>query len=296
MSGTRTVLVTGATGHVGGQVVTQLRDVEGVRVRALSRDPGAASATLGAGVETVGGDLTAPDTLTAALRGVDAVFLVFPSVTADHAARPLITTMTTHVRRIVYLSTHGVPEQPDQHAQPNGRIVGSHAHLEGLIAATAAEYTFLRASGFAANTLAWAEQIRRSDVLRWFAPDATRALVHEADLAAAGVRALTEDGHQGVAYHLTGPEQLTQVEQLAAIGDALGRSLRFEAIDGSDAAAELFPDLPVEVAAAIIASHAAMVERPEPMTDTVARLTGRPARSFAQWARDHVDDFAAPAG
>jgi hypothetical protein len=71
--------------------------------------------------------------------------------------------------------------------------------------------------------------------------------------------------------------------------------LRFEAIDGTDAAAELFPGLPAEIATAIIASHAAMVAHPEPMTDTEARLTGRPARSFAQWAHDHVDDFAAPA-
>jgi uncharacterized protein YbjT (DUF2867 family) len=257
MSAIRTVLVTGATGHVGGQVVSQLSAVGSIRVRALTRDPEAASAGLGAGVEIVGGDLTVSHSLTAALDGVDAVFLVFPSVTADHAARPLVTTMTERARRIVYLSTHGVPEKPDRRAEPDGRILGSHAHLEGLIAASAAEYTFLRASGFAANTLAWAAQIRRSDVLRWFVPDARRALVHETDLAAVGVRALTEDGHHGMAYHLTGPDQLTQVEQLAAIGDALGRSLRFEEIDGTDAVAELFRGLPAEVGAAIIASHAA---------------------------------------
>lgn len=263
----------------------------GTKVRALARDPARASVVLGEGVEVVGGDLVEPDTLTAALDGVDAVFLVFPSVAADKVARELVSKLTKHARRIVYLSTYGVPDEPDEHAEPDGSIVGSHAHLEGLIAATAVEYTFLRASGFAANTLGWAEQIRRSDVVRWCHPGARRALVHEADLAAVGARALTEDGHDRMAYHLTGPEQLRQVEQLDAIGDALGRSLRFEEIDAARAAAELFPGMPADVVASIIEAHAAMVTHPEPATDTVERLTGRPALPFARWARDHVADF-----
>ena len=163
------------------------------------------------------------------------------------------------------------------------------------LAAAPGTATFLRASGFAANTLGWAEQIRRSDVLRWFHPEAKRALVHEADLAAIGVRALTEDGHDRSAYHLTGPEQLTQVEQLHAIGAALGRSLHFEEIDAAVAGAELFPGMPDVVVASIIAAHGAMVAHPEPVTDMFERLTGRPALPFAQWARDHVGDFAGPA-
>jgi uncharacterized protein YbjT (DUF2867 family) len=295
MTGEQTVLVTGATGHVGGQVVAQVAGASGVRVRALSRDPAAAAASIGSGVELVGGDLAAPETLREALVGVDAVFLVFPSVAADRSAGVLVAALTRHARRVVYLSAHGVPDRPDERAEPDGTILGSHAYLEGLIAASAREYTFLRASGFATNTLAWAPQLRRGDVLRWFLPDAKRALVHEADLAAVAVRGLIEEGHTGMAYHLTGPEQLTQVEQLAAIGAALGRSLRFEEIDAARAATELFPGLPVDVAASIIASQAEMVARPEPVTATVARLIGRPALPFAQWARDHVGDFTRPA-
>ena len=287
-------MVTGATGHVGGQVVRLLAG-EGVRVRALSRDPAAASAALPPEVEVVGGDLTAPDTLTAALDGADAVFLVFPSVTADASARSLVRALTGQVRRIVYLSAAGVPSTPDPRAEPGGGILASHAHLEGLIAAAATEHTFLRASGFATNTLGWAAQLRRSDVLRWFHPDARRALVHEADLAAVGVRALTEDGHAGRAYHLTGPEQLTQAEQLAAIGAAVGRELRFEVVDPAEVGPDLFPDLPAEVVGGIVAGHAAMVAHPEPATDVVSRLLGRPALSYARWARDHARDFTGPA-
>jgi uncharacterized protein YbjT (DUF2867 family) len=294
MSFQRTVLVTGATGRVGGQAAAQLARSGDVRVRVLARDPARASVALGAGVEAAGGDLGVPDTLTPALDGVDAVFLVFPSVTADPAARDLVATLTKRVRRIVYLSAHGVPDVPASGAEPDGTILGSHAHLEGLIAASATQYTFLRSSGFAANTLAWAPQIRQSDVLRWFAAEAKRALVHEADLGAVAARALTEDGHQRMAYHLTGPQQLTQVEQLAAIGAALGRRLRFEEMDAGQAAAQLFSAMPRGVAAAIIAAHEAMVTQPEPVTDTIGRLLGRPALTFAQWACDHVRDFAGP--
>jgi hypothetical protein len=154
-----------------------------------------------------------------------------------------------------------------------------------LIAASAAEYTFLRASGFAANTLSWAGQIRQSDVLRWFHPEARRALVHEADLAAVGVRALTGEGHNRMAYHLTGPQQLTQVEQLQTIGQELGRPLRFEETSTVQAARELFPGLPAEVVASIVDGHAAFVDHPEPVTDVVEQLTGRPALSFARWAK-----------
>lgn len=284
----RTVLVTGATGRVGGQVVARLAETGDARVRALSRDP---SRTLGGQVEVVAGDLAAPDTLAAALDGVDAAFLVFPSVTADRAARELVTALSARVRHIVYLSAHGVPDIPDSAAEPDGTILGSHAHLEGLIVASGTGYTFLRSSGFAANTLGWAAQLRQSDVLRWFVPGARRALVHEADLGAVGALALTTDGHDRAAYHLTGPEQLTQAEQLAAIGAALGRTLRYEEMDADEAAAELFPSMPRDVTAGIIAAHEAMAAHPEPVTDTVQRLLGRPALTFAQWARDHTEDF-----
>jgi uncharacterized protein YbjT (DUF2867 family) len=286
----RTILVTGATGRVGGQVAARLAAREDVRVKALSRRPGATVP----GAEVVAGDLADPNSLDLAsldVTEVDAVFLVFPSIRADAAARDLIRALTAAPRRIVYLSAHGVPETPDPAAEPDGGILGSHAHLEALIARSGAAHTFLRSSGFAANTLGWADQLRRSDTLRWIFPKARRALVHEADLADVAVRALTEDGHPA-AYHLTGPEQLTQDEQLAALGRALGRDLRFEELDPATAAAELFPGFPPSAVQSIIGGQAAMADHPEPRTDTIAQITGRPARTYADWARDHVADFA----
>lgn len=283
-----TVLVTGATGRVGGSLVRQLAGT-GAGIRALTRNPVVTS--LGEAVEIVHGDLAQPETVSPALDGVDAVFLVFPSVAADASARELVATLTESVRRIVYLSSFGVPDEPDTSAEPDGGIIGSHAHLEGLIAGSAAEYTMLRPVGFAANTLTWAEQIRRSDVVRWYLPRLSRPLIHEDDIAAAGLRALLDDGHDRKAHVLTGPERLTQVEQLAAIADVLGRPLRFEECPTETVVAELFSGLPDEMVDSIVKGQEALLREPEPVTDTVERLTGRPALSFARWARDHAADF-----
>jgi uncharacterized protein YbjT (DUF2867 family) len=276
-----TILVTGATGRVGGQVTAQLA-AAGARVLAVARHP----------VDgVVAGDLTRPETLEPVLSGVDAAFLVFPSVAGDAAAATLVDTLTAAVPHVVYLSAFGVPDAPDRNAAADGTIMGSHAYVEGLLAASSGTATFLRASGFAANTLGWAPQIRAGDVLRWFHPDARRALVHEADLAAVAVRCLLGDVPAGGRHHLTGPQQLSQVEQLAAIGAALGRPLRFEALTPETAVRELSREFPPGLAEMIVAGQGAFVETPEAMTHEVEALTGRPARTFAEWARDHEADF-----
>jgi uncharacterized protein YbjT (DUF2867 family) len=293
MRDTYTIVVTGATGRVGGQVVAQLAG-SGITVRAVGRNLATVSAaTARYGAEPFAADLTDPATLAPALDGADAAFLVFPSVAGDHAAPATVATLAEHVRRVVYLSAFGVPDDPAPPTTPSaGGIMGSHALLESLIAASAKEWTFLRASGFAANTLVWAAQTNGGgDELRWFGPGITRSLVHEADLAAVGVRALLDDGHHRARYHLTGPEQLTQAQQVAAVGAALGRPLRFIELDPDDSAAQLFPGLPTETAEQIVRAQLAMIDNPEPMTREVQRLTARPALTYARWARDHVSEF-----
>ncbi len=273
------ILVTGATGRVGGQAVAQLA-AAGVPARALVRKP---DAVLPAGVEMAHGDLTDPATVDAAAAGVDAVFLVFPTLRADHAAPEVVAALARHARHIVYLSANG--------ARPGDGILGSHARLEELIEGSGAAWTFLRPGGFAANTLMWADQIRAGDRVRWFHGAATRSLIHEHDIAAVGVRALTETGHAGTRPHLTGPQQLTQVQQVAAIGDALGRSLRFEQLTEGEARQRFFAGAPPSMADGILSAHAEMVRHPEPVTTTVEDITGSPALTFAGWAADHAADF-----
>jgi uncharacterized protein YbjT (DUF2867 family) len=289
MAENSTIVVTGATGRVGGQVLAQLAGT-GATVRAVARDPARLAAVAARhGARPFAADLTDPDSLGPALDGADAVFLVFPSVVGDPAAERTVAALAERARRIVYLSAFGVP---DRGPAPADGIIGSHALLERSIAASAREWTFLRSAGFAANTLAWAAQTRGGGAeVRWFGPGITRALVHEADLAAVGVRALLEDGHQGARHHLTGPQQLTQAEQLATIGAALGRPLRLVELDAADAGAQLFPGLPPAVASRIVADQLAMAAAAEPMTAQVQQLLGRPARTYAEWVADHRDEF-----
>jgi len=284
------ILVTGATGKVGGQAVSRFLDA-GVAVRALARGP--ASAALPEGAEVVRGDLADPTTLDDALEGVESVFLVWPTLSADHAAPSTIEKIAKHARRVVYLSARGVPDPaPGTPEQDPNSILGSHALIERLIERSGLEWTFLRPGGFAANTLMWASQIRDTGTVRWVHGGATRALVHERDIAAAGVSVLTGTGHAGARYVLSGPEALTQIEQVTVIGEAVGRAVRWEELPPEEALRDLVDaGWPPEAARGIIDGHARMAMFPESATSTVEELTGRPATPFRQWAADHADAF-----
>ncbi len=142
------ILVTGATGNIGRHVVSGLLDAD-ADVRALTRNPDAAG--LPDGVEVVRGDLSDPETLEAALHGVDVVFLLWP--TADDSATAALDKITKHARRVVYLSSAGVRDDLERQADP---INQSHAELERRIENSGSEWTFLRPTGFATNTLGWA--------------------------------------------------------------------------------------------------------------------------------------------
>ena len=156
------MLVTGATGRVGRVVVDLLVDA-GVPVRALTRRPEAA-ATLPAGVDVVTGDLTVPESLDAALRGVGAVFLVW---TAPPTTAPaVVERLATRARRVVFLSSpHRAPHPFFRQPNPMAAL---HADIERLIAAAGLASTILRPGMFASNVvLWWAAAIRAGDVVRW---------------------------------------------------------------------------------------------------------------------------------
>ncbi|MGN9812102.1 SDR family oxidoreductase [Micromonospora sp. BQ11] len=280
-----TILVTGATGNVGRHVVSLLRQA-GTPVRALTRDPPAAD--LPGDVEVTRGDLGAPESLAAAVADVEAVFLLWPSYSVDGAAAA-VETLTRHARRVVYLSALQAEDQPDS----------GWGTVERLVTASGVDWTFLRCGGFATNTLLWADRVRAEGVVRAPYGKAARSLIHEADIAEVAVRALTGAGHGGRAYALTGPEAVTQAEQAHLIGEAIGSPVRFEEQSEAEAREELravFGD-PALVDASL-AYWRGLVTEPEPVTTTVVEVTGRPARTFAQWARDHAADFGgrAPVG
>ncbi|AKU95126.1 Oxidoreductase [Labilithrix luteola] len=287
----RKILVTGATGHVGRHVVSELRDA-GAHVRALVRNPDRAN--IADGVELVRGDLSVPESLEAGLEGVDAVFLVWPFLTVE-AAPAVLETIAKHTRRLVYLSAASVSDEREERDRPQDdakRPPLFHTDMERLIAASGLEWTFLRPTGFATNTLGWAPMIRAESVVRWPFGKATRSLIHERDIAAVAARALTSDGHVGQRYVLTGPRALTQIEQAQVIGEAIGRSVRYEDLFPDEARRVLLaawgnPDF-VEAA---IEGWGQMVSQPEAVTSTVEQITGIPARTFHEWAVEHAADF-----
>lgn len=279
------ILVTGATGTVGRQVVSQLLATD-VRIRALTRNPEAAG--LPPGVEVVRGDLTDPAGLAGCLDGVDAVFLVW---TAPAGAVPAaLDRIAERARRLVLLtSPHRTPHPFFQ--QPNP-LAAMYAEIERSIEASGLRWTFLRPGMFAANALSWwAPRIREGDIVRWPYAAAPTAPIHERDIAAVAVRALLEDGHEGAEYVLTGPQSLSQREQVATIGDVIGRPLRLEEISPDEARREL--PFPAPALSMLLNAWAAAVGVPALVTSTVAEITGRPARTFRDWATDHAEAFRA---
>lgn len=234
------------------------------------------------------GDLGDPASLGAALEGVDAVFLVWPFLRAAGAAE-VIDAVGKHARRVVYLSSAGVGDGKDAPGDP---ITAFHTELERLIGTSGLEWTALRPTGFASNTLGWADELRATGAVRAPLAKLARPLIHEADIAAVAVRALTTDTLLGARPLLTGPEPVTQEQQVALIGEAVGRPLRFEEIAPAEAAERMrAAGYPAELVAAVLPAQAAMLDHPEPVNDAVERITGIPARSFRGWAVDHAADF-----
>lgn len=255
-----TVLVTGATGHTGRHVVAGLA-AGGVKTRVLVRDRAKAPE----GVDVVQGDIT---DLAAAADGIDAVYLLWPSFTAEGIdLEPL------RGKKIVYLSAM---------AAEDGGVWGD---VEAAVRRVTDDWTFLRVTGLATNTLGWAEQAR-TGVVRGPYGQAKRSLVHERDVADMAVKALTGD-HARQTYLVTGPEALTQAEQARLVGQALGKPVRWEEQPLDEAKTQLSLHLGEEFAVNALRHWASLVEEPEPVSLDVARVAGHPARPFEDWAREH---------
>ncbi len=280
-------LIIGATGNVGRQVVSQL-SATGAQVRALSRNPDAAR--FPQHVEVVRGDLARPESLDRCLDGIDAVFLVWTAPPATIV--PALERIADHAQRIVFLSAPLKTPHPF-FQQPNpARLVGEQ--IERLIETSGLEWTFLRPGMFAGNSVRfWGPQIRAGDVVRWPYLAAPTAPIDECDIAAVAVRALCEDGHAGAEYVLTGPQSLSQFEQVSTIGRLIGRSLRIEEISPDEARRELLAGMPAVAVNMLLDAWAAALGQPAFVTSTVAELTGIPARTFLNWASEHAGEFRA---
>ena len=253
----------------------------------MTRNPDAAG--LPSQVDVVRGDLTVPGTLDRCLEGVETVFLVW--VAPPAAAAGALERIAAHARRIVFLTAplktpHPFFQQPNPSRDMAERI-------ERLIETSGLAWTSVRAGMFAGNARHfWGPRIRSGDIVRWPYLDAPTAPTDERDIAAVVVRALCDDRHAGAEYVVTGPQSLTQAEQLHTIGRAIGRSLRVEEISPEEARSELLPVLgsPIFVNMLLNAWGAALGQ-PAFVTSTCAEVTGAPARTFLEWATDHAAEF-----
>ncbi|SDL82410.1 SDR family oxidoreductase [Nonomuraea jiangxiensis] len=285
------ILMTGATGNVG-RLVTERLVKAGADVRALTRRPG--SASLPAGVEVVGGDLERPASLRAAMAGMERMYL-FPVA----ATAPAVVALAREagIRRIVVLSSGAVTA---------GYDTDFHLPVERAVEDSGLEWTHVRPGEFMLNKLwLWGPSIRAERVVREPFPDAAWCPVHERDVADVATLALLEDGHHGAAYTLNGPEFVTRRAQVRAIAGAIGRDIGLEVVSAAEARERYLaqggfaaanadfltgfedysgaePD-PSEAVAPDPASFGPM--------PTSEQVTGRPARTFAEWARDHAQDF-----
>jgi uncharacterized protein YbjT (DUF2867 family) len=274
------ILVAGATGNVGGELVRALagagRAVRGL-VRASSRS------ALPAGAESVTGDLDRPESLSAALAGVRGVFLLsgykdMPGLLAE--------IRRAGVERVVLLSGSSV-----RTGDMGNAIARYMIRSEEAVRAAGVPWTMLQPASFMSNTLQWAAQIRSGDLVRAPFPRVRVATIDPSDIAAVAAHVLFTDGHEGRSYLLTGPESLSPSDRVGVLAGVLGRELRFEGLSDAEAREDLARSMPPAYVDAFFSFFVDGKLDESVVRPTVQELLGRPPRTFEQWALDHAGAF-----
>lgn len=283
------LLVTGATGHVGRELVREL-DARSTSFRILVRDP-ARAAGLPERAELVLGDLDKPTTLASAFDGVRRLFLLVPGIGLDHTEHAIGAAKAAGVRHIVYLSSYAVLGDP---IPAMGRW---HHEREQLIRASGIPATFLRPCGFMTNAFDWLPTIREGGYVLDPIGPGRAAPIDPADIAAVAAVTLTEDGHEGREYLLTGGETVTVAEQVQILAEAIGREIEVRTVaTPAEAVRFRYPHgAPQALADALV--EGLMLMRADTVgvrSDTVLRLLGRKPRTFANWCARNSHAFPGP--
>jgi len=281
------ILLTGATGTVGRLVAERLAGTGPLRL--LTRDPHRVTLA-GPGIEVVRGDFDDPAGLRAALVGVRSALLVTANPLAPAQDENFVAaSRAAGVPQVVKLSAQAVTDPG-----ATDLITRWQRYNEELLRASGLAWTFLRPRAFMSNTLGWARSVREEGVVRGPYGTSRNANVDPRDIADVAVRALTDpESHAGRAYALTGPAGVTPVEQTEILGELLQRPLKFVELTEDQLLRGLLSRYPEAVAHALVESAARGQDGAKGQVEpTVAELLGRTARSYREWAAEHLAEFS----
>ena len=283
------ILITGGTGTTGGDIVRQLAEAGAKGARALVRDPGKADFIRDAGFEVVRGDFDRPETLDAALEGVErALLLSAPDPrTVEQQSNFIEAAKRAGTRHVVKFSAIGAD------ASARGGFIKWHGEVEGRLKASGLAYTMLQPNTFMQNLLGSARQIADQGVIYQAVGDARASFVDTRDVAAVAARVLSEDGHEGKSYVITGPEALSYRDVAAKLSDATGKRVEYVPVSPEDfragALAQGLPEWLVDALGLLNEMFASGASGA--VTDTVREVCGKEPRTFGQFARDFAPAF-----
>ncbi|HEX8441775.1 SDR family oxidoreductase [Archangium sp.] len=280
-----TILVTGATGTIGSQLLSALKGQQDLTVRAAVRSATKAESIKGGNVTPVDFEYTNSEQMQKAVEGVEKLFLITPfsQDQVDLGARLIDFAKAAGVKHVVKLSAMGADFAP-------GIQLGRwHRTLERYIAGSGMTYTFVRPNNFMENFVNFYGPAQDGNIyLPW--GQGACSFIAGADVAAVAAAALTSSGHENKAYDVTGPEAFTIAQAAATLGEVTGRKIQYvEVPEAAARNAMLDGGMPAWMVDGMMelhginkAGYAAQV------TDTVQKLTGRAPTSFAQFAKQNV--------
>jgi uncharacterized protein YbjT (DUF2867 family) len=274
------ILVTGATGNVGNELVAALA-ARGRPVRGLVRD--SAVARVPAGVEVVEGDLELPESLTPALSDAHAVFLLGGWGDMPGLMRRIEQAGLEHVVLLTSRCVIG--------GRADNPVTRMWLDAEAAVRDSGVAWTILHPSGYQSNALGWLPQLQKGDVVSAPWGEVPIAAIDPADIAAVAATVLTEPGHEGVAHELSGPEPLTPGDQIETLATVLARPLRYKPLSDEQARRQMAADTPAPYIDAFFRFYSEGEFDDSPVVDTVEKITGRPPSRFEEWANAHAEAF-----